>query len=39
VVCEATSDLTASLGVGGGRHDDHVLHLGATKNAPQCVSQ
>jgi hypothetical protein len=21
------------------RHDDDVLHLGATKNAPKCVSQ
>jgi hypothetical protein len=29
----------ALVDMGAGRNDDHVLHLRATKSAPQCVSQ
>jgi len=38
-LAEEVSGSPALPDVGDRRHDDDVLHLGATKNAPKCVSQ
>jgi len=39
ILAVVTDDLPELTEVRVGRHDDHVCHLGTTKNAPKCVSQ